>query len=202
MRVIILLKREYNITILQADKGGATVVLGTEEYKEKAIQLLPYATTQHVLTSDPRRSRPEPSKRHWTDWYEKRVYLKLRCVPYHRMKRPSINWTAPKEDRFIGWFSLIQTMKMVVWPPQATRSLIRTQRFQLPTISGVHQTYQQHPTNAWYRLIWYHPSRASHFNFRTRQWFWSQITTYGNHWLARTLPVVLFPVWQQLLPTG
>ncbi len=38
MRVIILLKREYNITILQADKGGATVVLVTEEYKENAIQ--------------------------------------------------------------------------------------------------------------------------------------------------------------------
>ncbi len=53
MRVNNLLKRQCNITILQADKGGATVVLGTEEYKEKAVQQLPYATTQHVLTSDP-----------------------------------------------------------------------------------------------------------------------------------------------------
>ncbi len=34
MRVINSLKRDCNITTLPADKGGATVVLGTEEYKE------------------------------------------------------------------------------------------------------------------------------------------------------------------------
>ncbi len=34
MRVINSLKRNCNITTLPADKGGATVVLVTEEYKE------------------------------------------------------------------------------------------------------------------------------------------------------------------------
>ncbi len=53
MIVIYSLKRDCNITILPADKGGATFVLGTEEYEEKAIQQLPDATTHHVLTSDP-----------------------------------------------------------------------------------------------------------------------------------------------------
>ncbi len=41
------------------------------------------------LLSTQHRSRPEQSKRHWTDLYEKRVYVKLRCVPYHQRKRPS-----------------------------------------------------------------------------------------------------------------
>ncbi len=45
MRVINLLKRDCNIANLPTDKGGATVVRGTEEYKEKAIQQLPDATT-------------------------------------------------------------------------------------------------------------------------------------------------------------
>ncbi len=38
MRVINSLKRDCNITTLPADKGGATVVLVTEEHKENAIQ--------------------------------------------------------------------------------------------------------------------------------------------------------------------
>ncbi len=42
-----------NITILPADKGGATGVLTTEEYMEKAIQYHSNATTYGVLTSDP-----------------------------------------------------------------------------------------------------------------------------------------------------
>ncbi len=37
-RAIYSLKKDCNITILPAEKGGATVVLDTEEYKEKAIR--------------------------------------------------------------------------------------------------------------------------------------------------------------------
>ncbi len=52
-RAINELKRGCNITILSADKGGATVVFDTEEYNTKAIQQLPDAPMYDVLTSDP-----------------------------------------------------------------------------------------------------------------------------------------------------
>ncbi len=42
-----------HLRFLPADKGGATVVLDTEEYKEKATQQLSDATTYKALTSDP-----------------------------------------------------------------------------------------------------------------------------------------------------
>ncbi len=45
------LKRGCNITILPAGKGGATIDLDTEQYKQKVIQQLPDATTYDALTS-------------------------------------------------------------------------------------------------------------------------------------------------------
>ena len=47
------LKRDKSITILPADKGRATVVLDSSEYKEKVKIMLSDVKTYEVLPSDP-----------------------------------------------------------------------------------------------------------------------------------------------------
>ncbi len=47
------LKRDQSITILPADKGGATVVLDRGAYMQKAEQQLPDDSTYKPLQCDP-----------------------------------------------------------------------------------------------------------------------------------------------------
>ncbi len=42
-----------NITILPADKGGATVIMDKADYKDKALQQLSDTLTHSVLNTDP-----------------------------------------------------------------------------------------------------------------------------------------------------
>ncbi len=111
-----------------------------------------FLTPQHMsILLTPRRNRPEPSKRHWTDWCEKKSYHKLQRVRYHRRKLQllvlkaflrSINRKSSKDDCINDGFPFIQTVEMDVWSPHATHSWIRAQYVQILTISAEHQTYQ------------------------------------------------------------
>ncbi len=53
MRAIISLKNDPNITVLPADKGGATALMDEADYKAKALQRLSDTVTYTALTSDP-----------------------------------------------------------------------------------------------------------------------------------------------------
>ncbi len=52
-RAITSLKNDPNITIVPADKGGATVIMDKEDYKAKALQQLSDAETYATVTTDP-----------------------------------------------------------------------------------------------------------------------------------------------------